>query len=481
MPPQNNNIKNPSPDFEDFFRSTPCYLCVYDADFRIMAFNKNFENDFGDAAGRFCYQVCRQRSEKCADCPVEQTFSDSQPHITEHELVLPNGRALPIVAITSPVIGPSGVVDAVIQISADITLVKRLETQLLESRERFRLLFNESPSYISVQDRDLCIVEANRRFKEDFGDFEGAPCYEIYKHRKEQCLHCPVAATFHDGKSHYSEEVVTSLSGEQISTLVYTAPIRDAEGEIETVMEMSTNITQIRSLQGQLTNLGMLVGSISHGLKGLLMSLDGGMYMLKTGMEKNKPERLEEGWRQVQRNVEHIRRVVLDLLYMAGDSEPRFEPVPLHDLARAVAGHMQKRAQDLQIDFQVELGCEGETCELDLKSMKGSLVNILENAFEACRIENRRESLFVRFSLTSDQDNVVFLIEDNGLGMDRESLEKIFSLSFTSTGKKGGKLGLFTANKVIEKHGGIIEVKSEPDKGSTFHIRIPKVRAGRQD
>ena len=77
---------------------------------------------------------------------------------------------------------------AVVEISADITPVKRLEEKLRESRERFRLLFEEVPCYISVQDRDLNIIQTNRSFKEDFGDYVGASCFEVYKHRGEPCL-----------------------------------------------------------------------------------------------------------------------------------------------------------------------------------------------------------------------------------------------------------------------------------------------------
>ena len=77
---------------------------------------------------------------------------------------------------------------------------------------------------------------------------------------------------------------------------------------------------------------------------------------------------------------------------------------------------------------------------------------------------------------TSDGDNAVFEIADNGLGMDQETREKMFSLFFSAKGTEGTSLGLFTANKVIEEHRGMIEVESEPGKGTVYHIRIPKVR-----
>jgi len=463
-------------DFGDILRATPCFLSVQDRDLRIVATNENFIETFGDARGRYCYEVYKQSENKCPDCPVEKTFLDGKKHSMEQLVTLPDGSKIPIIAYTAPVYGPDGEIEAVVEISADITPVKRLEDKLRESRERFRLLFEEVPCYISVQDRDLNIVQTNRSFKEDFGDYVGASCFEVYKHRGEPCLKCPVAATFHDGKRHYSEEVVTSLDGRQINTLVATAPIKHAEGEIEQVMEMSTNISQIRELQGQLTNLGLLVGSISHGVKGLLTGLDGGMYLLSTGMEKNKPERVQKGWKMIRRNVEHIRSVVLDLLYIATEREPEFKPVALKELATLIVEMLEKRAEDLEIDFQVDLADDVGTCEVDPKSVKESLINILDNAFDACRVDERKDSHFVRLSLASEGDDAVFRIEDNGMGMDRETREKVFSLFFSSKGVEGTGLGLFTANKVIEKHRGVIEVDSEPGKGTSFTIRIPKVR-----
>ena len=139
--------------------------------------------------------------------------------------------------------------------ATDITEIKLLQNQIRDSRERYRKLFEEVPCYISIQDSDLRIVDANRRLREDFGASPGDKCHQIYMHRTEACVPCIVKQTFEDGQVHQSEEVMTSPKGDQVNVLVYTAPVRDAEGQINNVIEMSTNITQIRQLQSQLTSL----------------------------------------------------------------------------------------------------------------------------------------------------------------------------------------------------------------------------------
>ena len=144
----------------------------------------------------------------------------------------------------------------------------------------------------------------------------------------------------------------------------------------------------------------------------------------------------------------------LDLLYIAKEREPQFEPVALAELATLVVEMLRKRAEDLEIDLQVDLDGNVGTCEVDPKSIKESLVNILDNAFDACRVDKRKDSHFVRFSLASEGDNAVFRIEDNGVGMDRETREKMFSLFFSSKGVEGTGLEISFALCLAGKHRG---------------------------
>jgi signal transduction histidine kinase len=68
---------------------------------------------------------------------------------------------------------------------------------------------------------------------------------------------------------------------------------------------------------------------------------------------------------------------------------------------------------------------------------------------------------------------MVFEIADNGIGMDQQTREKLFSLFFSSKGVKGTGLGLFISNKIVDKHGGHIKVESEPSKGTRFVVELP--------
>ncbi|UCC80188.1 MAG: PAS domain-containing sensor histidine kinase [Candidatus Zixiibacteriota bacterium] len=461
---------------DKIFDAIPGYISVQNRELRLTAANDAFRKDFGDIEGRYCYQVYKQRPEKCENCPVERTFHDGQKHQSEEIVRTIDGREVHVLVNTTPIRNDSGEVTDVIEMSTDITELKNLQIQLTESRQRYRQLFEEVPCFISIQDRDLRIIEANRLHREAFGTSYGSKCYEVYKHRTEECYPCVVKKTFEDGDTHIHEEVVTSKAGVKINVLVFTMPIKDQNGEIESVIEMSTDITQIRQLQSKLESIGLLISSISHGLKGLLSSLDGGFYLVNTGLEKNNEERVKKGWEIAQRNVERIRSMVLDILYYAKDREPNWESISAAEMTKEIHGIMLSKAENLNVKLELINDKEDEVFEADRKAVHSMLVNLVENSLDACRVDDKKGDHKVTVVTRNSPDYVEFEISDNGIGMDRETREKAFSLFFSSKGTEGTGLGLFIANKIAQEHGGSIKVESEANVGTRFHVKLPKKR-----
>jgi signal transduction histidine kinase len=101
------------------------------------------------------------------------------------------------------------------------------------------------------------------------------------------------------------------------------------------------------------------------------------------------------------------------------------------------------------------------------------LLNLLENSLDACRSDRVKQQHGIRLAARRAAPWILIEIEDNGIGMDRETREKAFSLFFSSKGLKGTGLGLFISNKIVDKHGGTIEVSSEPGEGTRFLVRLP--------
>jgi len=358
--------------------------------------------------------------------------------------------------------------------------LKTYEKELSELRDTqglYQQLFDVVPCYISVQDRNFRLTAANRMFKKDFGDEIGSFCYKVYKHRTSRCPECPVWATFEDGQPHSTEEIVTSKSGKQYNVMTWTAPIHDSSGRITQVMEMSTNITRIRQLQDHLTSLGLMLGSMSHGVKGMLTALDGGVYQLETGVEKKDMPRIEKAFDQVKQMSGRIRKMVLEMLYYAKSGELRYESIDVGEMAHKLAEMGGAIADKNGICLDVEVAPSLGVFEVDATWVQAAIMNFLENAVDACTYDRSKPGHRVKFKVfESAPDRIRFIITDNGMGMDQETKEKMFTLFFTSKGSQGTGLGLFIAHHVILQHRGSIKVESRIREGSCFQICLPRYR-----
>ena len=351
----------------------------------------------------------------------------------------------------------------------------REKNKILEaSHQLCRQLFDEVPCYISVQNKDRRIVRANRQFKLDFGSCLGERCYEIYKHRTHPCPQCPVEETFRDGMVHQTEEVVTTRSGQQKIVLTLTAPLRDERGEINEVMELATDISQIRELQDRLTSLGLFIGSISHGVRGMLTALDGGLYRLEKGIQSKDLDLVANGAERVKLMISRIRNSVLEMLYYSKDRDLNIQLLDVHSFGDGVANFVEPKATKADIRFQKEFHGNLGRFEIDPEVISAGLVNILENAVDACIEDDTKSRHVVTFIIEGAKDKISFIIRDNGQGIDRSTQEKMFSLFFSSKGSKGTGLGLYIANDVVHQHGGQIIVDSTLGEGTEFRVELPR-------
>ena len=469
-------LRNLAGDLEGgltYFNEMPCFVSIHNPKLEIVAVNQLYKERLGDKVGRGSWEVYRGKAGTRSKCPSAVTFKTGKGQRTKANIKYANGQEAPVIVHTAPIRNQASEVELVVEIAADITEVKRLQEELHQTQQRYQQLFDEVPCYISLQDRQFRLLATNRQFNDDFDVELGAHCYEVYKHRDEPCPNCPVAKTFEDGRSHQSEMVVTPKSGEQCNVLIWTAPIRNAAGEITRVMEMSTDITQIRELQDHLSSLGLKISSISHGIKSLLAGLDGGIYLVESGLAKEDSERVKEGWDAVKTIVDRIRKLVLNILFFAKERELKREPTDVLNFAYEVAAGIESKIKAegivLECDFSDTLG----EVQLDAGVVRLALINILENALDACVEDTAKKSHKIVFSVKPEDKQIVFEIRDDGTGMDRETRESLFTLFFSSKGNKGTGLGLFIANKVIEQHGGKIKLDSKPNRGSRFRITIP--------
>jgi PAS domain S-box-containing protein len=462
---------------ETIFNELPCFVSVHNAYLEIIATNQHYRDRLGDFVGANSWDAYCDRKPDDEECPVGKTFRTGRGQRSREILTGLDGSEIPVIVHTAPIkgAGEDADVELVLEISVDVQEVNRLQEELRQSRERYRHLFNAVPCYITVQDRQFQLVEANHGFQRDFGGEPGQLCHGVFKGRQSPCRNCPVEKTFADGQSHESEEVVTTLSGDQVNVLVQTAPILDAKGRVEQVMELSTDITQIRQLQDHLTNLGLLLGTVSHGVKGLLTALDGGIYRVDSGFRRGNEKQVQAGWKVVRQMVGRIRSMVLDILYYAKKRDLRWERVDALEFANQVADIAETKAREHGIEFRRDFARDLGEFEVDPGIVSSALVNLLENAVDACLMDRQKKEHRIRFGLSTRGRAVLFDVEDNGMGMDKETRNKLFTLFFSSKGDRGTGLGLFMSNQIVEQHGGRIDVDTEPGRGTRFTVLLPRV------
>ncbi|MBI9086277.1 MAG: response regulator [Desulfobacterales bacterium] len=233
-------------------------------------------------------------------------------------------------------------------------------------------------------------------------------------------------------------------------------------------------IREKTDLQDRLASLGLMISTVSHGIKGLLTGLDGGMYMMNSGFSKEDPGNVAEGWIVVKMMVDRIRKMIMDILYYAKDRPLEWETVPVKAFADDVIKAMAAKADAGGIEIVHEIDPDPGTLEMDSAAVLAAIINVLDNAVDACvRDENKAHHRII-FSVRADASWVLFSIEDNGIGMDRQTRDQLFTLFFSSKGIRGTGLGLFITNNIIGQHGGDIQVSSTPGRGSRFVIRLPR-------
>lgn len=354
-------------------------------------------------------------------------------------------------------------------------LLKEKADRLTVSEQSYRQLFDQSPCYITVQDHGLKLKAANRRFTTEFEGHIGQHCYEAYKHRSTPCPNCPVKASFSDGKPHQSEMLVTTKSGEQCHLFIATAPIFDEKGRVSQVIEMSTNITELRHLQDRLASLGLRVSTISHAVKGLLTNLDGGMYLLETGLKKDDRKKTDEGLEIVKFTTHRIRRMVLDILYFAKERPLQIENTDARRLADDLAATFKAKLHGKNIVFEYHTAPEAIPVDMDVSVVRSALLNMLDNAIDACTEDASGKEKKITFGVQHKREYVIFDIIDTGIGMDKETIDNLFDLFFSSKGHRGTGIGLFVSHQIISQHNGTIHVSSKKGQGSHFRVVIPTV------
>ncbi len=452
------------------FENVPNNIAVIDRDFKVVTANGSFKSVFGEAEGKQCYEVYKSRSSVCEQCMAARTFEDGKVRVNDEEGIDKDGRPAHYVVHTAPVYDEVGKVAYVIEMSYDLTETKSLQRE-------YNILFERVPCYVSVINKDLRIVRANRLLRDTFGDMVGEHCYEAYKQRNEKCQDCPALKTFVDGGSHSSEHVGIDKFGNQTQYVVSTSPLARSGDEFSHVIEMAVDITE-KLENERLAAVGQTVAQLSHGIKNILTGLRGGMYAIKSGAKSGSGERTAKGWEMLDRNVDRMTVLVKGFLNYSKRRTLKVESTSPVAVAREIFSLYEAAAKKDGVTLLLEADEDIAEAGMEPSGIHTCLANLVSNAIDACRMSEKDECKVV-LRVKEKNGVVLFEVEDCGCGMEPEVRDKVFRSFFTTKGLKGTGLGLLVTRKTVEEHGGRISVKSESGEGSVFKMEFPRTRLPR--
>lgn len=255
----------------------------------------------------------------------------------------------------------------------------------------------------------------------------------------------------------------------------HTTPLKGGAEENIGILLVLNDVTQLRKLE---TMRRDFVANVSHEIKTPLTAIKGFVETLHEGAVSN-PEEADRFLGIIEKHVNRLAAIIDDLLKLSRiEQEERdnivFEKHPIKGIIQSAIQVCQPKANVKNIQIQVE--CEdGISANIDVHLMEQAAVNLLDNAIN---YSENNSSILVTAGFSESE--VLINFEDNGIGISKEHLPRLFERFYrvdkARSRKLGGTgLGLSIVKHIVQAHGGHITVQSTHGKGSTFTIHLPNL------
>ncbi|MHB8901058.1 MAG: two-component system sensor histidine kinase NtrB [Thermoguttaceae bacterium] len=235
--------------------------------------------------------------------------------------------------------------------------------------------------------------------------------------------------------------------------------------------DVSSSLNDVNQrLVDQYTEIARLAGGLAHEIKNPLSTIRLNMELLAEDFAEGETLRERRALAKVQvveRECCRLQELLDNFLNFAKVRKLNQQPSNLNVQVREVIDFFRPKAAGAGIEIVDYLAADLPTVLLDREAFHGALLNLVINAEQAMP---KGGQLVLRTSVVGD--GVALDLIDTGCGMDAETQAHVFEAFFSTKGSGSG-LGLPTARKIIEAHGGTISLQSEPGRGTQFTIKLP--------
>lgn len=252
-----------------------------------------------------------------------------------------------------------------------------------------------------------------------------------------------------------------------------SSPILEEKGHILGTVITFKDITTLKKTQelliksDKLSAVGQLAAGVAHEIRNPLTALKGFLQLLKTNSKK------EQYYIEImQKELQRIEFIVNEFLFVSKPQATNFATRTVDSIVMSTIELLQPQAllENIQIEADIEPDLPPVTC--DERQIKQVFINILKNA-----LESMEEGGLMRIEAAADpyKKNITIRFIDQGCGIAPERLPKLGE-PFYSTKEKGTGLGLMVCYRIIEAHGGMMEIQSKLEEGTTVEITLPSTQ-----
>lgn len=377
---------------------------------------------------------------------------------------------------------------------------KRTEETFRQSQQKYWSILENVGLGIALVSRDMEVLELNKKMREWFpgdrcGDAGHAHIACADPSRSRDCPECPTALTLRDGRVHESVSSMV-VDGRSVKFRIASSPILDSNGEIVAAIELVEDVTEKQRLEEQLRHsqkmkaIGTLAGGIAHDFNNILYAILGYASLAKAYTSSGTP--IVDCLEQIEAAGHRAADLVEQILGLGRRSESTIKPLHLQE-SIVEAMKLLRGSLPATVEIRQHLSNSCGAVMGDSTQIHQLLINLCTNAFQA--MPNHKgvldvgldeieieEGLTTRFNELAPGRYVRLVVRDDGVGMDGETVKRIFEPYFTTKEQgEGSGLGLAMVHGIVKNHAGAIRVDSKPGCGTTFEVYFPLCREAVDD